>query len=378
KPTIPAEKVWMPIAPKTPLPDIKPVSSGVEPPLNLPTALDVKSRLPEGLKPTIPQEKSGLLITPESPTALAPTYPQKALTDSFLAESGATRPEIDWRKVSLFVGATLGVIVIVGALAFWLITRSPAPPVVVSSTPSSLPSILPTVSVTPVATPPSLFVADKEKIIQLESRQKEAITRAIKRLAINLEPAGEFTQIFFKDEQNRFVTLEEILTILEVDFFVLPTQRCQGQSCGQAGQLSDSLDLEEYSFFVYSQAASSSSPFLGGKNSGRFGLMIGLKAAAGTSTPTIQISQGLKDLEPMIIDSLDFLLTEKAGQPTSPGFNDNNYQKINIRYVNLPSFDLSLDYAVTSQFLILATSKESMLAMVDRLKMKQAVNRFDE
>ena len=58
----------------------------------------------------------------------------------------------------------------------------------------------------------------------------------------------------------------------------------------------------------------------------------------------------------------------KRGQKASPNFLDNSYKGIHIRYTNFPVPDLSIDWAIKKDILILTTSRESMWRTIDIIK----------
>ncbi|MDP3795305.1 MAG: hypothetical protein Q8R13_05310 [bacterium] len=62
-------------------------------------------------------------------------------------------------------------------------------------------------------------------------------------------------------------------------------------------------------------------------------------------------------------------LNNSPGTQATPGFQDNTYSGISIRYLNFSLPDLSLDYALIpdKRLLLIATSQEAMYATLDRL-----------
>ena len=66
------------------------------------------------------------------------------------------------------------------------------------------------------------------------------------------------------------------------------------------------------------------------------------------------------DLEPLFLEEqIPASLTEE--------FQDNAYRNIAIRYMNFPGPDLSIDYALAANKLVITTSRESMYAAIDVL-----------
>jgi len=73
----------------------------------------------------------------------------------------------------------------------------------------------------------------------------------------------------------------------------------------------------------------------------------------------------MKKWEPEIINNLKQLfMGEPIVVPENPNFSENEYLDFTKRYINLSSTDLSLDYAVSDSFLIVATSKDMMYALI--------------
>ncbi len=73
----------------------------------------------------------------------------------------------------------------------------------------------------------------------------------------------------------------------------------------------------------------------------------------------------MKDWENKAISDLKQLfMGESLILPEDPKFSENEYLDFIKRYINLSSTDLSLDYAVSDKFLIIATSKDMMYALI--------------
>jgi len=82
-----------------------------------------------------------------------------------------------------------------------------------------------------------------------------------------------------------------------------------------------------------------------------------------------KLKDQLKFWEKTMLDDLkNLFLNENLGEPTSKTFSDNLYQGVLIRYINFPGLDLTIDYAVSGNLLLLSTSKESMYQIIDRIK----------
>lgn len=81
----------------------------------------------------------------------------------------------------------------------------------------------------------------------------------------------------------------------------------------------------------------------------------------------------------VIIPSIEMMLNTTArpliwlnnspGTQAAPGFQNNTYKSVSVRYLNFSLPDLSLDYALIpdKQLLLIATSQEAIYAVLDRL-----------
>ena len=83
---------------------------------------------------------------------------------------------------------------------------------------------------------------------------------------------------------------------------------------------------------------------------------------------SLDLIENLKDWENTIIDSIKPLIFKDGNlEPATEEFQDNIYKEIAMRYINLPISDLSIDYAIINNKLIITTSKDSMYAIIDAL-----------
>jgi hypothetical protein len=80
------------------------------------------------------------------------------------------------------------------------------------------------------------------------------------------------------------------------------------------------------------------------------------------------LKAGLRDWENTMKEDLKpVFLGQELGEPAAKEFQDNVYQDINIRYLNFSDPLLAIDYALTSDYLIITTSRESMYRVIDRV-----------
>lgn len=80
------------------------------------------------------------------------------------------------------------------------------------------------------------------------------------------------------------------------------------------------------------------------------------------------LKAGLRDWENTMKEDLKpVFLGQELGEPAAKEFQDNIYQNIDIRYLNFSDPLLTIDYALTSDYLIITTSRESMYGVIDRI-----------
>jgi len=361
----------LPVGKPAPAPEIK-VEEKIVPPVFPPSP-------PQFVPPVIPSVTS-LPPIPKPPAAAAPAprpalpRPAPAVMSELIASLNQPAPApaekgFGWKKIIL-VGAIL--VAVFFSVGLWLIFRQPTSPLpLTSASPSASVSLTPSPS-PPTPTPASaLFEMDKQVIIQLAAAETNlAADKLQQQFSQTSEPASSFSQVSFQIDNNQthLADFSELTAFLKLAFFGLATQKCGPQEkCFNSPTLQDDLKTDQFSFFVYSQASVSSSPFSGGQNEGRLGLVVAFKDASALATT----SQILRDLEITMPNALlGLLLGKKAAIPAVPKFSDNVYQSVAIRYLNLPGPELSFDYAILDNKLLIATSRESMYAAIDRISTK--------
>jgi len=345
------------------------------PPVNLPTLQEEANVLLEPLekneKPALP---SMPLIQKTKPSPVSSVGTSSVLTEllSEVPEEAERQTSFEFLKSRrlLIIGGSLVLVLLLTGLGWWLLGREGGNSSVIFS-----PSASPTFSATPIPsvsepTPKPLLTVDKQRIIELKKSQKN-IEETLLTLALVQEPAGTIEALMIKNNQDKFITLDQIAQELNWEIFNTPTQSCgqQEEDCLGSKTLKDLLDMTKFSLFVFSQSSSStgSSPFASSTatNKGRLGLVINLKETA--SSTKDQLLKSLKDLEALLPSEFASLFLEKATIPQNPAFSQTTYKNTSIRYLNLPSPGLAIDYAIVDQKLVLTTSKDSMLAAIDRL-----------
>jgi len=70
----------------------------------------------------------------------------------------------------------------------------------------------------------------------------------------------------------------------------------------------------------------------------------------------------------IVVDMKSFFFKNEELKLATEDFQDNIYNETAIRYLNLPDSNLTIDYAIINNNLLITTSKESMYALIDALK----------
>jgi len=92
---------------------------------------------------------------------------------------------------------------------------------------------------------------------------------------------------------------------------------------------------------------------------------VGLIMSMGQSSDLVQNLKAWE--ETMVADIRSFIFKDKTLESAIEGFQDNIYNEVTIRYINFPTSDLSIDYALIGNKLVITTSKDSMYAIIDAL-----------
>lgn len=195
-----------------------------------------------------------------------------------------------------------------------------------------------------VETPASLFQTESTEVISIKEGKESALSNQLKKKIERFQEedlptgeAGTFRRILVKKiskEKDYFLSFKEFIEILGIN---LPINILEN--------LGDS-----YTFFLYSQ-----------KEGVRSGLVIGAENIDNLKISLRNWEELLSwDLKPM------FFGAETGGLITE-NFQDGIYKGVNIRYLNFSDFSFAIDYAVVRNYLIIATSKESMRGVIDRI-----------
>jgi len=118
-------------------------------------------------------------------------------------------------------------------------------------------------------------------------------------------------------------------------------------------------NLETYTLYLYSQEE-----LFNQERRNRLGIAFKIKEG---KAGIVRTSMG--EWEKVLPD--DFYKVHslwRRGEKASPNFLDNTHSGVHIRYTNFPEPDLSIDWAITDNVLLITTSRESMWQTIDVLK----------
>jgi len=193
--------------------------------------------------------------------------------------------------------------------------------------------------------PEPLIPADETRTIELTIGQENLLPDDLKLVAVQEQTLNTFKRILAKlvsQTEKKYADLDTLISALGMSLpdsilFTAATSDVEGGN---------------YTLYFYSQLAGN-----------RLAIVIALAEG-------VDLSQELRNWEASIKTDLKafFLGLDIEVQPTATEeFQDNIYQDIAIRYLNFPSPDLSIDYAIVDNKLVITTSRESMYAMIDAL-----------
>ena len=202
--------------------------------------------------------------------------------------------------------------------------------------------------------PTSLILVKSVETIEIDKGQENLLSNKLK---ITLEKSQEkntFKQILTQlvdGPQKEYFSFNKLILSLELKLL---------SDIVQSIAESD-INGENYTLFSYSQ-----------EEGNRSGLVMKLKEG-------VNLADKLRNWEKDIKDDLkSFFLTAELPDSATQDFQDNVYQEKNIRYINFPSPDLSIDYALVSDKLIITTSKDSMFAAIDALLVAETATSTDQ
>lgn len=173
--------------------------------------------------------------------------------------------------------------------------------------------------------------------------QRDLIQGQLKSVVNQKQANDAFEWIPIKEsgaQQGEYFSLSDFLVVLNLNFPVNVLGRITGHD----------VPSDNYTLFSFSQAPDN-----------RLGLVIKLKQG-------LDLTEVLKLWESTItVDLKPLLLMQEIPTSFTETFQDNIYKDIAIRYMNFSQPDLSIDYAVVNDKLVITTSRENMYAAIDAL-----------
>ena len=315
-----------PPTPKTPEPP-KPSKIEIPKPSQPPQPPKPKSSLPEledfivPVKPVPTPIKDGI-GTPTDSVGVEPPKPLKIeqlKTEDIFDSEGKTNKKKFWLVI---IGIVLLIAIILGFF-YWRGTR-----------PETNPTPQPTENKLQI--PDSLINVDETKTLKLENNisllillEDEKVT-ALKTFR-RIVPTKIAT-----DGKEEVLSLNDLIKELNISVYPYVLSELKNN----------------YTLVLYGQE----------ENEKRLGIII-------ETNNNTNLKEQLRYWEKTMIENLYNLFLGKQPQiPTNKNFKDSNYNESPIRFINFPNPDISIDYATPNNLFILSTSKESIRAIIDRIK----------
>lgn len=273
-----------------------------------------------------------------TPKTVPPAPVKETVKPAPLPAKKAEKPSLNWPRIILASVAGLVVLGLVFLLIYYLFANNQ---------PEQQPGTqIP--AVTPGVPPEKLIAAQFEEALTLENQEgffvdfKESLAKQLK--------SGFFKNVLIKKIENyeeKYLTLPETLALFDSQIPQSVLNRLSG----------------EYNFLIYQQPASSQDSPFQGENSSDKRLVLALK---------IKNKEGLaaemEKWRPTMVQDLGLLYFGKnLGKQKTEVFQENFYRGALIYYLNFPEPNLSLDYLVLDDLLLLASSRESTFALVDKI-----------
>jgi len=196
--------------------------------------------------------------------------------------------------------------------------------------------------------PTSLISAKSVEIIEINKGQENLFPDKLKTVLGKSQEKDTFKQILAQlvdGPKKEYFSFDKLISALELKLL---------SDIVQSIAESD-INGGNYTLFSYSQ-----------EEGNRLGLAMGLKGDA-------NLTDKLRDWEKDIKDDLkSIFLAVELPESATQDFQDNVHQEKDIRFINFPNPDLSIDYAVVSDKLIITTSRDSMFAAIDALLVVEA------
>lgn len=191
--------------------------------------------------------------------------------------------------------------------------------------------------------PDTLISVGETKVVQIDKSEETLLPEKLAEVLGQEQEKGVLKRVLVKvadGVEKEYLDLDGLISSLGIN---IPSEVSQfvEEAVTNGGN---------YTLFLYGQPEGN-----------RLGLIINLKDGAEiTEIMTAWEETAKADLSPLLAGA------DIANLPAEE-FKDNLYQGVNIRYVNFPEPDLSIDYAIIGNLLVIGSSRESMYAAVDNL-----------
>lgn len=223
------------------------------------------------------------------------------------------------------------ILIISGSVLYFLNSRKTTPPIV---------------PVSQVQPPTPIFSVNTKKTITFqETIDKAQLINNLQSLLQEDQVAVTFKQIIFKKinaGKSSYLSANDLIDLINFS----------------------GISVKNYMFFSYSQLDLPTDPFLAGLEANRLGLIV--EFSNNQTAKNMMDNWGNK----LLNNITPLLLPQRTASATAfdiKSFTKTTYRGTDIYYLNLPNKYFSLDYAIIDKELIIATSKESMEATIDKI-----------
>ncbi len=330
-----------PLPPKPVLPKKEEPSQGAN--LVFPPKVVIPSpsvNIPKIPMPPKPRASGGMFSSPTSsrpnPPPLSPL--PKSGSDPFAKAQISIPPPLRPKLSPTVLIISLAVLGIVGFSVWFVIFHQPAAPDV-GNNPTSI------ASSTPVSTPLPAIETVFSKVDSVTMPLSDSFFKDLE-LKTNVQGLA-----------NREVGLYKILNSTTSERYSL-------------SQLSDGISMKMPLEII--SAVDNSTPYVAMMNKSNGKISYGLIAKV-TTTPNV--TNALSVWESVMATNLNKLFGLGVISPSASSFQDNkvSYPGVNIRYLNFPDPELTIDYTVVpapngENYLVITNSREQMFAIIERIK----------
>ncbi len=191
--------------------------------------------------------------------------------------------------------------------------------------------------------PDSLILVDSTETIEVKKGEESLVSNELKILLSQNQEKETFKRILIKSIdglKEEYLNLNQLVSALNLG---IPISIFQSITAGD-------INGDNYTLFSYSQ-----------EEGNRIGLVLNLIQGSALSNLDLKNNWEttiVKDLEPL-------LLKTESISPATLEFQDGLYQEKNIRYINFPSPNLSIDYTITNDKILITTSRDSMYELIE-------------